>query len=87
MIKSINGWFEDNHNSGMFSKIIKGVHVQTYVSPDDNPHRRLALVEAQLTNPVLLFVIPFLFSFVAQWRRSALGHHLRAVARYVRERH
>jgi hypothetical protein len=34
MIKSINGWVEDNRNLGMFSKVINGEHVQTYVPPD-----------------------------------------------------
>ena len=38
MINSINGWVEDNRNLGMFSKIINGEHVQTYVAPDGNVH-------------------------------------------------
>jgi hypothetical protein len=59
MIKSINGWVEDNRNLGMFSKVIDGEHVQTYVPRDGNAHRKLALVH--LTNPVLLRVIPHIF--------------------------
>jgi hypothetical protein len=70
MVKSIKGWVEDNHNPGMFSKVINGELVQTYVPPDDNPHRMLAQVEAQLSNPVLLLVIPFLFFLMARWWRS-----------------
>ena len=65
MINSINGWVEDNRNLGMFSKIINGEHVQTYVAPDGNVHRKLALVEAHLTNPILLRVIPLIFSLMA----------------------
>ena len=84
MIKSINGWVEDNSNPGMFSKVINGEHVQTYVSPDDNAHRKLTLVEAQLTNPVLLRVIPLIFSLMARWRRCALGNAVRAVGRHLR---
>ena len=84
MIKSINGWVEDNRNLGMFSKIINGEHVQTYVPPDGNVHRKLALVEAHLTNPMLLRVIPLIFSLMARWRRRALGNAARAVGRYLR---
>ena len=84
MIKSINGWVEDNRNLGMFSKVINGEHVQTYVPPDGNVHRKLALVEAHLTNPMLLRVIPLIFSLVARWRRCALGNAARAVGRYLR---
>ena len=68
MINSINGWVEDNRNLGMFSKIINGEHVQTYVAPDGNVHRKLALVEAHLTNPVLLHVIPHIFASMAAMR-------------------
>jgi len=87
MIKSINGWVEDNRNLGMFSKIINGEHVQTYVPPDGNVHRKLALVEAHLTNPILLRVIPLIFSLMARWRRCALGNAVRAVGRYLRGPH
>jgi hypothetical protein len=87
MVNSINGWIEDNHNPGMFSKVINGEHVQTYVPPDDDPHRKLSQVEAQLTNAVLLLVIPFLFFLIARWRRCALGNALRAVARHLRGRY
>ena len=89
MIKSINGWVEDNRNLGMFSKIINGEHVQTYVAPDGNVHRKLALVEAHLTNPVLLRVIPHIFAFMARWQRCALvlGNAVRAVGRYLRGPH
>jgi len=85
-MKSINGWVEDHHNPGMFSKVINGEHVQTYVAADDDPNRRLAQVEAQLTNAVLLLVIPFLFFIIARWRQGAVGSALRAVARYLRKR-
>ena len=84
MIKSIHGWVEDNQNPGMFSKVINGEHVQTYVPPDEKPHQMLAQVEAQLTNPVLLLVIPFLFFLMARWWRCALA--LRTVARHLRGR-
>jgi len=84
MVKSINGWVEDNHNPGMFSKVINGELVHTYAAPDANPHRTLAQVEAQLTNPVLLLVIPFLFFLMARWWRCALA--LRTVARHLRGR-
>ena len=85
MIKSINGWVEDNRNLGMFSwKIINGEHVQTYVPPDGKVHRKLALVEAHLTNPMLLRVIPLIFSLMARWRRCALGNAVRAVGRHLR---
>jgi hypothetical protein len=84
MVRTFNGWVEDAHNAGMFSKIINGGHVHTYVPPDGNPQRTLALVEAQLTNPVLLRVIPFLFLLMARWQRCALA--LRALARHVRGR-
>jgi hypothetical protein len=84
MVKSIKGWVEDNHNPGMFSKVINGELVQTYVPPDDNPHRMLAQVEAQLSNPVLLLVIPFLFFLMARWWRCALA--LRAVVQHLRGR-
>ena len=83
MVRSIRGWVEDNENPGMFSKLINGERVHTYVAPDDNPQRTLAVVEAQLTNPVLLLVIPFLFSLMARWQRCA--HALRSVARPVRQ--
>src|SRR5262245_57909644 len=82
MVKSINGWVEDNYNSGMFSKVINGEHVQAYISPDDNPHRRLAQIEAELTNSVLLLVIPLLFFLMARLSRCALA--LRAAARHLR---
>jgi hypothetical protein len=84
MVKSINDWVENNHNPGMFSKVINGEHVQTYVPPDGNVHRKLALVEAHLTNPMLLRVIPLIFYLVARWRRCALGNAVRAVGRYLR---
>jgi len=84
MIKSINGWVEDNRNPGMFSKVINGEHVQTYVPPDGNAHRKLALVEAHLTNPVLLRVIPVIFSLMARWRRCSLGNAVRAAGRHLR---
>ena len=79
MIKSINGWVEDNRNLGMFSKIINGEHVQTYVAPDGNVHRKLALVEAHLTNPVLLRVIPLIF-WGAMARRYCNPHASEGVA-------
>jgi hypothetical protein len=79
MVKSINGWVEDDNNPGMFSKVINGEHVSTYVAPNENPRRKLAQVEAQLTNVVLLVVIPFVFFVIALWRRSALRNALRAV--------
>jgi hypothetical protein len=84
MVKSINGWVEDNHNPGMFSKVLNGEHVQTYVPPGDDLHRRLALVEAHLTNPMLLRVIPLIFSLMARWRRCALRNAVRAVGRHLR---
>jgi hypothetical protein len=71
MVKSINGWVEDKDSPGMFSKVINGEHVQTYVPPDANPRRSLAWVEAQLTNAVLRLVTPFVFSLIAGWRRCA----------------
>jgi hypothetical protein len=71
MVKSISGWVEDKHNPGMFSKVINGEHVQTYVPPDVDPRRSLAWVEAQLTNAVLLLVVPFVFFLIARWRRCA----------------
>ena len=69
------------------SKVLNGEHVQTYVPPDGNVHRKLALVEAHLTNPILLRVIPLIFSLMARWRRCALGNAVRAVGRYLRGPH
>ena len=66
------------------SKVLNGEHVQTYVPPDGNVHRKLALVGAHLTNPMLLRVIPLIFSLMARWRRRALGNAARAVGRYLR---
>ena len=68
----------------MRTKVINGEHVHTYVPPDGNAHRTLALVEAQLTNPVLLRVIPLIFSLMSRWRRCALGNAVRAVGRHLR---